>query len=67
MIRLDANNGDFIEVMQENAGQEITVKLLDSKGEIESNYTIRPDEAVMLLNYYQSCKNGYEESDYIKL
>lgn len=64
MIKLDVNNQRFIEMEYKNNWTVVTTK--DGKGNIENSYGIEDADMVMLLNYYQNCKDGIEASDYIK-
>lgn len=49
----------------EFAGDGIVVTKMDEKFTEEERYAILGHEVVMLLNYYQNCKEGREKSDYI--
>lgn len=65
MIKLEINNNRNIEISQQISDGKINVDVLDSNGEVEYYYTITAGEMVMLLNYFQNCKDGIEKSDYI--
>lgn len=56
MIKLNVNNGRIIEMTQEKADGNITVKTTASK-----SYNISAGDMVMLLNYYQFQKDHNEE------
>lgn len=64
MIKIEVNNQREIEIEYKNNWTVITEK--DSKGEVERRYGIEDEDLVMLLNYFQACKNGDIESDFIK-
>lgn len=64
MIKLDINNNRVVELEYKNNWTVVTMR--DSEGEVEERFGIEDGDMVMLLNYYQNCKNGLEESDYIK-
>lgn len=66
MIKLNINNQQSIEISQEVVDGKINVDVLDLNGEVDYFYEIEAGELVMLLNYYQDCKDGLEKSDYIK-
>lgn len=65
MIKLNINNQQSIEISQEVVDGKINVDVLDPNGEVDYFYEIEAGELVMLLNYFQACKNGIEKSDYI--
>lgn len=54
-----------------NNSRVLTMKQLEHDGSISINtstkehYAISPGEMIMLLNYFQNCKNGTEKSVYI--
>jgi hypothetical protein len=53
MIKLNINNGRSIEVTQEVEDGRINVEILDSSGEVDYYYEIKPEELVAILNEYQ--------------
>lgn len=64
MIKIEVNNQRVIELEYKNNWTVVTEK--NSKGNVEKRYGIEDEDLVMLLNYYQNCKDGLEKSDYIK-
>lgn len=64
MIKIEVNNQRVIELEYKDNWTVITEK--NSKGDVEKRYGIEDGDLIMLLNYYQNCKDGLEKSDYIK-
>jgi hypothetical protein len=59
-ISVDINNGQIMRLTQ---SKHDGIIIMTSWG-IE--VLIQPGELVMLMNYYRNCKDGKEESNYIK-
>ena len=60
-ISVDVNNGRIMTLTQEAHDDFI---ILSTDG---YKIKIAPGELVMLMNYYSNCKDGTEQSDYIKV
>lgn len=62
-MEIKVNNRDTLILTSTNKGLQVDRKT--SKGIVDKSYTISEGDLVMLLNYYQNCKNGLEISSYI--
>ena len=64
-ISVDINNGRIMELTQNEHDGFITLSCGNGEHK-DYSAKIDPGELVMLMNYYRNCKDGSEESDYIK-
>ena len=62
-MKIKVNNGDKLILTSTNKGLQVNIQ--NNKGVVFKSYTISEGDLVMLLNYYQNCKNGLETSSYI--
>ena len=64
-ISVDINNGRkmTLEQYKHDGGIRVTT----GRGKvIDNGFEISPGDLVMLVNFYLNCKEGIEQSDYIK-
>ena len=66
MIKVEINNGQELELVDDKECDCLKLRKYDSKGILTKAVAMKYGEFVMLMNYFNNCKNGIEESDYIK-
>lgn len=69
-LSFNINNGRIMKLIQRKHDGAVLIHIEDQNGHMETisdkEAFIDAGDVVMLVNYFRSCKNGTEESDYIK-
>ena len=66
MIKIEVNNKQNLVLEDDKGADCLKLKTYDSKGKLTEAYSMEYGEFVMLMNYFRNCKEGTEESDYIR-
>lgn len=64
-LKFNTNNGNVLSLTQFEGNETVFVASLDSKWNVNYEYSISPDEFTMLLNMYHYIKNNDIYNDFI--
>lgn len=66
MIKVEVNNKQNLVLVDDKKADCLKLRSYDSKGNLTEARSMEYGDFVMLMNYFRNCKDGIEESDYIK-
>ena len=66
MIKVEVNNKQNLVLVDDKEADCLKLRTYNNNGELTEAYPMEYGEFVMLMNYFRNCKNGIEESDYIR-
>jgi len=64
-LKFNTNNGNVLSLTQVEGSEKVFVTSLDSKWNVNYEYSISPDEFTMLLNMYRCIKDNDIKNDFI--